>query len=199
MTSAQRWLSQAFLDPPKAGDPNLWDLMPGDPRWSWCNNNRNKCTGNVMCLSHPQTIPHPRPWKDFLRESGPRCQKDWGPVLKKAAQHTPLSFHPIALFCRVCCVAGLPHPLEYKFPEGRDISLFIALPPVTTKILVHSTYWVNERVSECWVSVCGGLAVVDSEAGMPMVPPAFTLRDTEFRMISLCLSFPSASPRPATR
>ena len=37
--------------------------------------------------------------------------------------------------------------------------------------------------------MCGGLALVDSEVGMSMVPPAFTLRDTEFRMTSLCLSF----------
>ena len=46
--------------------------------------------------------------------------------------------------------------------------------------------------------MCGGLAVVDSEVGMAMVPPVFTLRDTAFRMTSLCLSFFSASPRPAT-
>ena len=26
----------------RAGVPNLWDLMPGDLRWSFCNNNRNK-------------------------------------------------------------------------------------------------------------------------------------------------------------
>ena len=30
----QEWLG--------TGAPNLWDLMPNDLRWSWCNNNRNK-------------------------------------------------------------------------------------------------------------------------------------------------------------
>ena len=29
-------------NPCRAGVPNLQNLMPGDLRWSWCNNNRNK-------------------------------------------------------------------------------------------------------------------------------------------------------------
>ena len=42
------------------------------------------------------------------------------------------------------CVAGLPHLLECKLPEARDLGSFIAEPPVTTEIPVHSTYGVNE-------------------------------------------------------
>ena len=41
------------------GVPNLWDLVPDDLRWSWCNNNI-KCTVNGMHLNHPETnLPHP--------------------------------------------------------------------------------------------------------------------------------------------
>ena len=39
----------------KQGSPASKDLMPDDPRWSWCNN--NKGTINEMCLNHPETIP----------------------------------------------------------------------------------------------------------------------------------------------
>ena len=31
-------------------DPNLWDLMPHDLRWSWCNNNRNKVHNKCNAL-----------------------------------------------------------------------------------------------------------------------------------------------------
>ena len=37
-TKAERGLSEFS----KSGVPNLWDLMPDDLKWSWCNNNRNK-------------------------------------------------------------------------------------------------------------------------------------------------------------
>ena len=28
-----------------------------------------KCTVNVMCLNHPETIPHPSPWKNCLPQN----------------------------------------------------------------------------------------------------------------------------------
>ena len=41
-----------------------------------------KCTINVMCLNHPQTIPPPLVHgKIVFRETGPWCQKGWGPLL----------------------------------------------------------------------------------------------------------------------
>ena len=43
----------------RTGVPNLWDLMPNDLRWNWCNSPRNECTRNVMLLNHPKT----RPWR----------------------------------------------------------------------------------------------------------------------------------------
>ena len=36
--------------------PNLWELMPDALRWSWCHNERNKCTRKVSCSSHHETI-----------------------------------------------------------------------------------------------------------------------------------------------
>ena len=41
----------------RAGVPNLWNLMPDDPRWSWLMIIEIKCTINVMPLNHPQTVP----------------------------------------------------------------------------------------------------------------------------------------------
>ena len=41
----------------RAGVPNLWNLMPDDPRWSWLMIIEIKCTINVMHLNHPPTVP----------------------------------------------------------------------------------------------------------------------------------------------
>ena len=43
------------------GIPNLWDLMPDDLRWSWCNNNRNKVHNKCNALESSRN--HlPPPW-----------------------------------------------------------------------------------------------------------------------------------------
>ena len=66
---------------------------------------------------------------------------------ESSATHAPPSFCLTALlYCLslLQCVAGLPHLLECKLPEARDLGSFIAEPPVTTEIPVHSTYGVNE-------------------------------------------------------
>ena len=34
----------------------------------------------MMCLNHPQTIP-PTPVHTVVQESGPWCQKGWGPLV----------------------------------------------------------------------------------------------------------------------
>ena len=39
----------------RARDLSLWDLMPHDLRWTWCNN--IKCTIKVTSLNYPETIP----------------------------------------------------------------------------------------------------------------------------------------------
>ena len=51
-----------------AQDPNLWDLMPDDLRWSLCNKNRNKVHNKCMCLNYAESTPglHPGPWKNCL-------------------------------------------------------------------------------------------------------------------------------------
>ena len=41
-----------------------------------------KCTINVMCLNHPETIPpSPVRGKIVFHETAPWCQKGWGPLL----------------------------------------------------------------------------------------------------------------------
>ena len=39
-----------------------------------------KCRIDVMCLNHPETNPSPVHGKIVFRESGPWCQKGWGPL-----------------------------------------------------------------------------------------------------------------------
>ena len=73
------------LYPSRPEVPHLQDLMPADDlRWSWCNNNRNKCIINVMRLNHLETIPCPTPpqvhGKIVFLKTGPWCQKGWGPL-----------------------------------------------------------------------------------------------------------------------
>ena len=43
----------------RAGAPSLRDLVPGDLRWSWCDNNRNKVHNKCSALGSSQTTPTP--------------------------------------------------------------------------------------------------------------------------------------------
>ena len=63
------------------GVPSLQDLMPNDPRWSWCNNNRNELHYKCNVLeSSPNHPPHSLvPGKIVFHETGSWCQKGWGP------------------------------------------------------------------------------------------------------------------------
>ena len=44
----------------RAGVPNLWDLVPDDLRWSWCNSSRNKVC-NECNVPKPSRNHHPSP------------------------------------------------------------------------------------------------------------------------------------------
>ena len=48
----------------KAGVPNFRDVMFGDLKWSWCNNNRNKVHNKYNALESSQNLPGP--WKNYL-------------------------------------------------------------------------------------------------------------------------------------
>ena len=65
-----------------SGVSNLRDLMPDDLRWSWCNDDRNKVHNKrsvlESSLNHPLTPPH---GKIVIHETGPWCQKGWGPLV----------------------------------------------------------------------------------------------------------------------
>ena len=53
-----------------------------------------KCAISVMCLNHPETIPHPVHGKTVLHKTRPWCQKDGRPLLggkAKTRAHTGLS------------------------------------------------------------------------------------------------------------
>ena len=60
-----------------------------------------KYTINVMPLNHPETIspPHPLPvhGETVFHETGPCCQKDWGPLLDCFMFFLESFLHPI--FC----------------------------------------------------------------------------------------------------
>ena len=50
-----------------AGVPSLWDLMPDDLRWTWCNNNRDEGHSNCNELESSWNHPfNPSPWKICL-------------------------------------------------------------------------------------------------------------------------------------
>ena len=73
-----------FWCPPSSnsGVPNLWDLRPDYLKWSWCNNNRNKvynkCNALGSSQSHPPCLIR---GKIVSHDTGPWCQKGWGPLL----------------------------------------------------------------------------------------------------------------------
>ena len=64
----------------KAGVPSLWDLMPDDLRWSWCNNSRNQ--GHKKCNVLESSWNHPSPpwglWKNFLPQNWSLVPKEVG-------------------------------------------------------------------------------------------------------------------------
>ena len=65
---------------PISGIPHLWDLVPDDMRWIWCNNNRNKIHNKCNALESSWNYPSPNPWsvkKIVFHETSPWCQKDW--------------------------------------------------------------------------------------------------------------------------
>ena len=76
------FLSSIFLTGSFPEVPNLQDLTPGDLRWSWCNNNRNK--GHSKCNVLELSWTHPPPLgcgEIVFQEPGPWCQKGWGPTV----------------------------------------------------------------------------------------------------------------------
>ena len=76
---------------PKAGVPNLQDLMPDDLRWSWCNNNQNKV--HNKCKAFESSHNHPAssglwkyclPWNCSLvpKRLGTTAHRDLWPPLQ---------------------------------------------------------------------------------------------------------------------
>ena len=72
--SGLRWILKDGEKYSTAGVPNLWDLMPDDLRWSWCNKEHNKCNVLESSPNHP----HHTHGKTVFHETGPWCWKGWG-------------------------------------------------------------------------------------------------------------------------
>ena len=50
-------MGPGFNKSPTSGIPNLWDLMPDDLRWSWCNNKmHSKRNAPESSPNHPPTL-----------------------------------------------------------------------------------------------------------------------------------------------
>ena len=64
--------------PPKPGVPSLWDLMPNDLKWSWCDHNRNKVHNKCSELeSFWNQPPNPSLWENRLPWNPSLCQEGW--------------------------------------------------------------------------------------------------------------------------
>ena len=88
------------------GVPSLWDLMPDDLRWSWCDNNRNKGRNKRNALESSRTISHP--WSveklsstkpvPHAKKVGDRCS-----VRQRPTRWSPFS----VLFASISWAVGL--------------------------------------------------------------------------------------------
>ena len=78
---ATDWHFTYMSESPNTGVPNLWELMPDDLRWNWCNNNRNKVHNKWNVLeSSLKHLPPPSPRKNCL-------QRSWSLVLFGTRDH----------------------------------------------------------------------------------------------------------------
>ena len=80
------------------GFPRLWELMPDDPRWSWCNSNRDKVHDKCSVLQSSWNHHHPAlvHGKIVVHETGPWCQEGWRPLTWKTTK--PLKLGSLLLF-----------------------------------------------------------------------------------------------------
>ena len=62
-------------DFPRAGIPNLWDLMPDDLRWNWRHTNRNKVHDKGNALESSRNLPDLVHGKIVFHETSPWHQK----------------------------------------------------------------------------------------------------------------------------
>ena len=117
--------------------PNLWDLMPNDPRWSWCNNNgnkvHNKCDALGPSPNHPppQSMEHlsSTKWVPGAKKAGDCCILRcfaWTPLYDLFYQERSFSFSDTNLNCHL--LRNVPP----QFPKQRNTFIFgapIALWP----------------------------------------------------------------------
>ena len=110
--------------------PNLWGLMPGDLKWSWCNNNRNRVHNECNSLESSQNHPLPSPQSmEKLSSTKPV------PGAKKAGN---------------CCV--------HRFPCWEDLMQLhahtslthgLGINPVKTLALMLSHHYLQKMLNMC--------------------------------------------------
>ena len=84
------WVGEPEGNPPN-GSPTSGILTPDDLGGADIIIIEVKCSVNVMCLSHPQTIsPYLVHGKIAFHKISPCCQKCWGLLLYRAANGMPL-------------------------------------------------------------------------------------------------------------
>ena len=71
---------KAFIDSLEQGVPKLWDLIPDDLRWSWCNKNRNKVHNKYNVPESSWNQLPPCCGKIVFHKTGAWCQKGWRPL-----------------------------------------------------------------------------------------------------------------------
>ena len=64
---------------------------------------------DVTSLNHPETIPHPRPWKNCLQSPAPK----WlGPLLYSTESYVQCLISSVQLSCSVMSDSLRPHGLQ---------------------------------------------------------------------------------------
>ena len=108
------------------GVPNLWDLMPGDLRWSWCNNNRSKvhkkCSVLESSWKHPLT---PTVQKSCLPQNQPLVPKRLGMAGIKCAHQKKLNLHllkALALTARFQEIQGVEGQITLRGSKHANLS-----------------------------------------------------------------------------
>ena len=77
-------MAMSSYSQPREEIPNLWELMPDELKWSWCNNDRNRvhnaCNSVESSRNHP--LPPPQSMEKIVfHKTSPWCRKGWGPLV----------------------------------------------------------------------------------------------------------------------
>ena len=171
------WRSKLF----KSRVPDLWDLMPDDLKWSWCNNNRNKACNKHNALESSQNHPPPPPvhGKIVLYEISPGAKKvgdHWFKCFKetfKSANYARSIYLAVCVCVSVLCCAKLLQlcptpfdPLNCSPPGSSDYGFLQAR--ILQWVTMPSSRASSRPRNQTCVSLCLLRWQTDS---LPLAPP----------------------------